>query len=151
MAVKVLKTWKYKAGYHVRYEEVSGDEAGGGEPFVMRSAYTPDGDYIGLSRDAYRLCNKRGIKPELANSSHSVCSIGFCEKENKWYGWSHRAMYGFTIGDIAKEGDVVTQSGWIDEYLAEHPEADLSLPVGFEAKTMEDAKRMAIAFAESIS
>ena len=151
MTKKLLKTWKYKAGYHVRYEEISGYEAGGCGPFVMRSAYTPDGDYIGTPKWARLLIIKRGIKPEKVNPDHNVCSIGFCADENKWFGWSHRAMYGFTIGDVAKEGDCVTTSGWIDEYLAEHPEADLSLPVGFEAKTMDDAKRMAVAFAESVS
>ena len=150
MTVKLLKTWKYKAGYHIRYEEISGEEAGGGDPFVMRSAYTLDGDYIGNPKWARKLA-KRGIKPEKANADHSVCSIGFCAEENKWYGWSHRAMYGFAIGDVVKEGDCAASSGWIDEYLENHPEADLSLPVGFEAKTLNDAKRMAIAFAESVS
>ena len=24
--------------------------------------------------------------------------IGFSEKEQKWYGWSHRAFYGFKVG-----------------------------------------------------
>ena len=47
MSKKLLKTWKYKAGYHIRYEEISGDDAGG-KSFVMRSAYTPDGDFLEL-------------------------------------------------------------------------------------------------------
>ena len=93
---------------------------------------------------------KRGIKPEKVNPDESVCSIGLCAYENKWYGWSHRAIYGFTIGDIVKEGDCTASSGWTDEYLADHPEEDLSLPVGFEAKSLDDARRMAIAFAESV-
>jgi len=33
----------------------------------------------------------------------------------------------------------------------EHPDADLSLPVGFEAKTTDDCKRMAIAFASGVA
>ena len=146
MSRKLLKVWKYKVGYHVHYEEVSDY----GDPFVMRSAYTPDGDYIGNPKMAIFLVKDKGIKPEKINPDHNVCSIGFNEKENKWYGWSHRAIYGFTIGDIVKEGDCAASSGWTDEYLSEHPEEDLSLPVGFEAKTMDDAKRMAIAFAESV-
>ena len=89
---------------------------------------------------------KRGIVPE----DHKL-SIGFCEQEQKWYGWSHRAIYGFGVGDVVKEGDCTATSGWTDEYLAEHPEEDLSLPVGFKAETLDDAKRMAIAFAESVS
>ena len=71
---KLLKTWKYKAGYHIRYEEVSGEEAGGGEPFVMRSAYTPEGSYIGDPKMA-RLLAKKGIKPEKRGPDSNICSI----------------------------------------------------------------------------
>ena len=149
MTVKVVKIWNYKVGYDVRYEEHDGSEYGM-DNFVMRSAYTPDGDYIGDPKWARKLMVKRGIKPEKVNPDDSVCSIGFCADENKWYGWSHRAIYGFGIGDTVKEGDCTASSGWIEEYLVNHPEEDLSLPVGFEAKSLDDAKRMAIAFAESV-
>lgn len=79
--------------------------------------------------------NKLGIKPEKSKPSHSVCSIGFSEKDGKWYGWSHRAIYGFKVGDKVKEGDVVV--GY--------------LPIGFTAKTVDDAKKMAVAFADGVS
>lgn len=146
---KVLSVRNYKAGYEVRTEKVfhNGDE----ESTIMKSAYTPSGDYIGNSVWAHRLVVQRGIAPEKSSPSHSVCSIGFCERDQKWYGWSHRAIYGFGIGDVAKEGDVVTVSGWTDEYLEEHPEDDRSLPVGFEVKTLDDAKLAAIAFADGVS
>lgn len=36
---------------------------------------------------------------EKADPSHSVCSIGFSDARDKWYGWSHRAVAGFGIGD----------------------------------------------------
>lgn len=80
-----------------------------------------------------------------------VCSIGFNEKEQKWYGWSHRAIFGFGIGSIVEEGSCCASSGWTEEYLKEHPDENLSLPVGFKAETLEDAKRMAIAFADSVA
>lgn len=80
-----------------------------------------------------------------------VACIGFSETEHKWYGWSHRAMCGFGIGYVAKTGDSCTTSGWTKEYLDEHPEADLSVPVGFVVNNMCDARRCAIAFAESVS
>lgn len=41
-------------------------------------------------------------------------------------------------------------SGWTEDYLIAHPEDDISLPVGFTAKTIDDAKQMAMAFAESV-
>ena len=31
--------------------------------------------------------------------------VGFSPKENKWYGWSHRAIYGFEVGSECKKGD----------------------------------------------
>ena len=149
MNTETLSVRKYKAGYEVRTEYWSHN--GDDEKTLMKAAYTPDGDYIGNSKDAYRLCVTRGIKPEKRTPDSNVCSIGFCEKEQKWYGWSHRAIFGFGIGDIVKEGDCAAESGWTEEYLAECPEEDLSLPVGFVAQNLDDAMKMAIAFAESVS
>ena len=146
--MEVLATRKYKVGYEVRTEKhMVGDDE---QEVVIKSAFTPSGDYLGDPRMARLLIVKKGIKPEKASPSHNVCSIGFCQAEQKWYGWSHRAIFGFGIGDRVKEGDCTASSGWIEEYLKEHPEADLSLPIGFEAKDLKDAKRMAIAFADSV-
>jgi len=117
---------------------------------VMLCAYNNNLDYVGDVMTLAMLAD-RGIKPELAHPDHKTCSIGFSEKTQKWYGWSHRAICGFKIGDVVKEGDCCTSSGWTDEYLKEHPEANNSLPVGFKAETLEDCKKMAIAFAQSVS
>ena len=145
---EVLKVRKFRAGYEIRTEKL---KMKANPPVIMRSAYTPAGDYIGNPRDARRLVVERGIAPEKAEPSHSVCSIGYSKKERKWYGWSHRAIFGFTVGSVVKKGSCVAESGWTEDYLKEHPEADRSLPVGFKAKTLADAKRMAVAFAESVS
>lgn len=153
----VLSVRRYKVGYEVRTERV---RWGSSEEVTIKSAYTiPDGYYIGDSTWAHRLIVKRGIKPgplgpadPSANAGKGrPCSIGFCEREQKWYGWSHRAIFGFGIGDVVKEGDCTASSGWTQEYLDEYPERDLSLPIGFVAETLEDAKRMAIAFADSVA
>ena len=161
MTRKLLKTWKYKVGYHVRYYEHS-EEAGleNGDTMIMRSAFTPIGHYIGSPRDARFLILKKGLDPEtiqpLRNDPNGnggfglTAQIGFNDEEQKWYGWSHRAIYGFGVGDAVKEGDVCSTSGWTDEYLADHPEDDLSLPVGFRADSLIDAQKMAIAFAEGV-
>lgn len=117
---------------------------------ITKQAYTPDGIYIGTPKTAHYLIVKKGIKPELSDTEHKVCSIGFCEKEQKWYGWSHRSIYGFGIGDKVKKGDCTNSSGWTAKYLREHPEKDRRLPVGFTAKDLNDCKRMAIAFADSV-
>lgn len=90
--------WK-KWGYEVRTEII----ATCGIPLDMRSAYTLNGDYIGSPRDAAFLCKRKGIAPELGDPNHNVCSIGYCDRDEKWYGWSHRAIVGFRIGDMIFE------------------------------------------------
>ena len=144
---KIKWTRKFKAGYILQREFVTL----GGDGIWMTVAYNYNGDYIGNSRDAWRLCVKRGILPEKAQPNHNVCSIGYCKKKRKWYGWSHRAICGFGVGYIAKKGSCPTESGFMDGYLKEHPEADRRVPIGFKVKNMEDAKRAAIAMAESVS
>ena len=151
MSRTTIREVKYKAGYVVRSERLDGDDAMGGPPITIRSAYNMAGDYIGDPKSAYRLCQKRGIKPERASDARKVCSIGFSEQTGKWYGWSHRAICGFAIGDVVKEGDCTASSGLTDEYLAAHPDEDTSLPIGFTAETLDDAKKLAVAFAESVS
>ena len=71
----------------------------------------------------------------MIDKDHGVCSVGFCKEDGKWYGWSHRAIYGFKIGDKVKKGDCA------EEYL----------PIGFEAKDLADCRKMAVAFARSVS
>lgn len=116
----------------------------GNDAVEMDAVYNAAGVYVGDNETADFLAEK-GILPEPKRPTSNVCSIGFSTKDQKWYGWSHRALYGFGIGDIAKEGDCVCETGSCD------PSADLSVPVGFGAKTLDDAKRMAIAFADSVS
>ncbi|MBC2746242.1 MAG: hypothetical protein HF975_04400 [ANME-2 cluster archaeon] len=120
-------------------------------PVKMVSAYSLGGHYIGTAGDAYFLCRTRGIRPEIIKVGHNTCTIGFNEKEQKWYGWSHRAICGFGIGDVVEEGDCTSSSGMTDECVQEFPELDFRSPVGFRAITLEDAKKMAIAFADSVS
>jgi hypothetical protein len=118
--------------------------------FEMKHAETLSGNYIGNQKTADFLLSK-GIVPELIEGN-KVCSIGFCEKEQKWYGWSHRAIYGFGVGDSVAEGDCCAESGWVDgvDPRTGLPD-DKVLPVGFKAENLADAKRMAVAFASSVN
>lgn len=115
----------------------------------MKSAYNLKGDYIGSPKTA-RMLWKKGINPELANPEDKTCSIGFCEKEKKWYGWSHRAMYGFGIEHIVKKGSCESTFGVIPEAVTDKERA-IVMKVGFKCKTLDDCKKCAIAFAESVS
>jgi hypothetical protein len=120
------------------------------KPVFMFSVYSEDGGYVGTVESALQYF-KRGIIPELSRPDNKVCSIGKSVFDGKWYGWSHRAIYGFSVGDTVKDGDLCAESGFTEEYLKEHPNEDRSLPVGFVAKTEDDARKMAIAFADSVA
>ena len=124
-------------------------------------------------------------------------SIGFAEKNQSWYGWSHRAIAGFKVGSKVKMGDCAFQPSnkeefaeyitqfWGDEkYLEDvkitHTKTGVKLTavynnkvpnkdlrgtpyVHFEkypkkwgrgawtAKTLDDAKQMAIDFSKDVS
>lgn len=116
----------------------------------MVSIYAKDGGYVGEYEYFEKLFIKRGIIPQKASQDDKTCSIGYSPTEQKWYGWSHRAMCGFSVGDVVKEGDCTNSSGYTEEYLRDHPGKNKALPVGFTAKTLTDAKTMAIAFADSV-
>ena len=128
--------WK-KWGYEIRTEII----VTCGIPLDMRSAYTPSGDYIGNPRDAAFLCKRKGIAPEKASPSHNVCSVGYCLEEEKWYGWSHRAIVGFAIGNKLFEE---TFPGATDKTpFLEHGRKTI--------KTMDEARQAASNFARSVS
>jgi len=64
--------------------------------------------FVGLEDDVKFLA-KHEITEELTHG------VGFSPKENKWYGWSHRAIYGFTIGSTCKKGDVHYRGSTMEE------------------------------------
>jgi hypothetical protein len=61
--------------------------------------------------------------------------LGFSEQEKKYYGFSHRAIYGFGIGFVVKKGMCGANS----------------IGVGFKCKTLDDCKMVAQKFADSVS
>jgi len=73
------------------------------------------------------------------NITKTVGSTGFSEKDQKWYGWSHRAIFGFKVGDKIFEpvfGDDKT-------HFAQHG----SKP----CKTLDDCQKAAKAFSDYVS
>jgi hypothetical protein len=169
-----------------------------------------DGSYVGLrgvtdegENSMLEFFIEHGIS-QLQNANgnpENSASIGFSEAEQKWYGWSHRAIYGFGIGAEVKQGDCAYKAVdeedflqckvefWADEYHKnvegrigkntdnEHgvfvdweytddvPNEKLRNTVGgvfqrfpeawgkgeWKAQTLEDAKEMAIDFANAVS
>ena len=99
-------------------------------PVVLQSVYNSDDDYIGSVEDAQRILAK-GIKPEIASPDDKVCSIGFSEKLKKYFGWSHRAIQGFGVGDKTRR------------MFSEDEEKTI--------QSLDEAKQAAIEFAEDVS
>ncbi|MHA1170008.1 MAG: hypothetical protein ACTSRU_19440 [Candidatus Hodarchaeales archaeon] len=168
------------------------------------------GDY--LTHEGLELDFKFLLKHNI--DKYITSSLGFSSKDQKWYGWSHRAFYGFKVGSTVSKGDCaytpktpqelfdsVTED-WIDTENATiidngiriehrmskcgdpecpwgtdtiHPEPNEELPLAHKnhecqyipaesdfqtiecgkgewtAKTLDDAKQMAIDFAKSVS
>lgn len=66
-----------------------------------------DGSYLtrtGMEKSLKYLL-KRGITDQIQSNNGNTACIGFNPTKQKWYGWSHRAIYGFTIGSTCKKGD----------------------------------------------
>jgi hypothetical protein len=80
------------------------------------AGYAPDGSYIGAEKDVRYLVEDLGIAPQLAHKGDKVCSIGWCEKDQKWYGWSHRAICGFGIDSIVRYGDCAYEAPNADAF-----------------------------------
>lgn len=121
-----------KDGYELRKEKWSMSWTGA-DDMEMESVYNHHGDYIGDKKHAKMLIEK-GIIPEIASPDHSVCSIGYSPNDGKWYGWSHRAIQGFGIGD---KGETFTPLN--------------STKSKEKISTLLEAKQAAIEFAESVS
>jgi len=182
--------------YVVKKEEWQHDPNEPTTPMVQ--AYNHNGDYIGNVQEAEYICDTRGINPEVITKG-KTCNIGFCEKEQRWYGFSQRGIYGFGIGSkITKSScayvspsklDFIrdirlssklssTHSSYVrvsqqgvtvvskflgdpedpsqDKYIGKVSESLYEYPTVYgkgewAAKTLEDAKQMAIDFARSIS
>ena len=91
-----------------------------GRPSKMTTCYTLSGDWIGDVDTAKYLCEEKGIAPvhpvPIPKGALRPCSIGFCERDQKWYGWSHRAISGFGILSVVKRGDCAYQPTDRDDF-----------------------------------
>lgn len=65
-----------------------------------------------------RLTKKYGITEfEKRTPESCVNSIGYSPKNEKWYGWSHRAIYGFKVGSKCEQGMCHFSPSNKDEFL----------------------------------
>ncbi len=73
------------------------------------------------------------IKGEKRTDTSQVNTYGKSQADGKWYGWSHRAVNGFAIGDVVKPTDAGSND---KEYTI---------------KTDDQARQAAIDFAAEVS
>lgn len=162
-----------------------------------------DGSYItrvGME-ESLKFLFDRGITEQIQDG-HEIAKtacIGFNPVTQEWYGWSHRAIFGFGIGSKVKQGDCGFEPSTKEEFIereisfwgdceyavngaVDYTENDNGILITYvyndevpneklrgtlyehfseypkkwgkgewEAKTLEDAKQMAIDFAKSVS
>ena len=112
--------------------------------------WTDHNEYVGLAdlgKRAYnvnfiykhRLTNLMSINrakgQPLSETGCNTVSIGFSEKEQKWYGWTHRGYGAFGIGyEIVKDSIMDTK--------------DAKYQYPFKVETLDQAKELAIHIAE---
>lgn len=147
------KAKAYLRDYNLKFSYVFWDDIppSDGVYFGTDLVSNIDGVSIGNCLTTFNLLKKGIIHFEPARPEDNICSIGYSPKQEKWFGWSHRAICGFGIGYVAREGDCTTTSGYVSDYIKEHPELNRSLSVGFKCRNMEDCKKAAIAYADSVS
>ncbi len=98
------------------------------------------GHWIGDADTALCLCKKKGLRQiQKAHDQDCVASIGYNPYQQKWYGWSHRAVFCFGIGDKLFE------EGFGDENTPYNQHGSVTI------ETLEQAKQAAINFADYIS
>ena len=73
-----------------------------------------------------------GITQELTHG------VGFSPKDGKWYGWSHRAIYGFEVGSTCKKGDCHYVASTPEELIDDH--ADFFADISQEAADQKRAE-----------
>jgi hypothetical protein len=80
-----------------------------------------DGSYltfVGLENHLKYLL-ENGITEQIQNWNNekgNSSNIGFNPTEQKWYGWSHRALFGFGIGSECKQGNCSFKAGTKEDF-----------------------------------
>ncbi len=103
----------------------------------MKNVRNKTGDYAG-EEGVSKSLEKYGIAPEMIDDDSSVCTIGWSDHEQKYYGWSHRAMFGFGIDDMIYEEDFAD-----DVPFREHGSVRI--------RNKSDARNAAVNFARDVS
>ncbi len=91
------------------------------------------------------------IKPEKKRSNVKSYSIGKSEADGKWYGWSHRAVYGFKPGDKIKGKHLGKKVVYKKLPNGDYDWDNGEYEPDFVIKDDNHAKQVAITFADNVS
>jgi hypothetical protein len=80
------------------------------------------GDYItivGMEDKEHLPMERLGVTDFVSSTwkAGSPINIGFNPDEEKWYGWSHRAIYGFGVGSVCERGHIHYRPVDKDDFL----------------------------------
>jgi hypothetical protein len=79
-----------------------------GDEFYDVYVSKEDGGYlthVGMEDHVLFLAKRNLTHPQRRSEMGRTCSVGFDAQKKEWYGWSHRAIYGFGVGSKVKKGD----------------------------------------------
>ena len=146
---KIISVRNYKYGDYKLIKVLASFSKSQSNDLVMTCAFSNFNlEYIGSSKTAWRLAHKFGITEQIQSAkgrTHPIknktiadrakdlllskflddysfspcCAIGFNPIKQKWYGWSHRAIYGFGIGSKVTMGSAAYVSKNKDDFIRE--------------------------------
>jgi len=99
----------------VAYVKELDQSNGSGDPDFINDCYFSKFDdsyitHVGME-DTVEFLADREITDELTHG------VGFSPKENKWFGWSHRAIYGFEVGSTCEKGSCHYNASNKDDFI----------------------------------
>ena len=106
---------------------------------MLVCASKQDGSYLGPPEEPFGMIKKHGITEFYRNKpGHNTASVGWSQAQQKWYGWSHRAIHSFGVGYIVtKDADLVHNG---DQTI-----------LGMRAGNLDECRMLAGRFAEAVS
>ena len=120
---------------HKKFIEENFDKKG--EYIYPKDGNTKCSFHPEYDKSLLRFLAEHGITKIMSAYGNDVPSLGYSASEEKWYGWSHRAIYGFKVGDKIKKGTC----GY--EKMKEKKLLNI--------KTLEQAKEVAKIFADAVA
>ena len=112
--------------------------------YLKNVAYIKDGEYRSKFDDSYIiLVGMEGNVQFLADreiTKELTHGVGYSPKDGKWYGWSHRAIYGFKVGSTCKKGDCHYVPATPEELIDAHAEFFADLGDEYKAQKIAECK-----------